>query len=94
MNFDYGCQTLNRYNFFLDKEDEDPSEILAQAEAAKIAVAATKDSKVAPGKAKAGAKPAVGAKPGSAKDAKDKKQPLQQKDNSAAKSEERKDSGE
>jgi hypothetical protein len=98
MDYDYGCQILNRYNFFLDKEDEDPSEILANASSnAETKAAAAKEA----GKKDAGkggkttatsAKSATtAAKPGSA--GKDKKQPLQQKDNStASKTEEKKDS--
>lgn len=89
MDYDYGCQILNRYNFFLDKEDEDPSEILANASLAE-SKATAKDAKSAsgkdgktnkPGSAKSAPATAASAKP--SKDGKEKKQPLQQKDNSA-----------
>jgi hypothetical protein len=30
MNFEYGVQTNNRYNFFLDQEDVDPMDLIAQ----------------------------------------------------------------
>ena len=68
MDYDYGCQILNRYNFFIDKEDEDPSEILAHASNTEAKATTAKDApKSATGKGKPGsAKPAAAAKPGSA----------------------------
>jgi hypothetical protein len=65
MNFEYGVQTNNRYNFFLDQEDVDPMDLIAQV-GVTTEKSKEKDSKSAKGKAPTSA---------------NKSKPLQQSDN-------------
>lgn len=90
MNFEYGCQTTNKFGFFLDNEDADPSELLASTEkstSTKEAKTSAKDTKT---QAKGG-KSTTG-KPGSATG---QKKPLQQQNEQKSKTieEAKKDSG-
>ena len=86
MNFEYGCQTNNKFGFFIDQEDVDPSELIARATTEKSSVtekpAAPASGKQAAGKGAkqaAGAKSAAGQKSAGPKSAGSQgKQPLQQ----------------
>lgn len=68
MEFEYGCQTANKYMFFEENEVEDPSELLAKVTKKEEAPKTTKPV------AKTAAKTEVKGKPS----AKDNKKPLQQ----------------
>ena len=85
MEFEYGCQTTNKYAFLNESDVEDPSELLAKAatEAAPVAKPAGKGKPASA--ASASTKTGGAAKPASAQGARDaKKEPLkQQTDNSA-----------
>lgn len=79
MEFEYGCQTANKYMFLDENEVEDPSDLLAQVAKKEEAPVAQKGKTAQKGAKGADAK----GKTGSAKDA--KKQPLQQQTDNSVK---------
>ena len=86
MDFEYGCSTVNKYAFLDENEVEDPSELLAQAEAAATKKAA--DAKKADAKKGADSK---GKKPASTQGKEAAKQPLKASDNAVKKTGDNKD---
>lgn len=79
MEFEYGCQTANKYMFLDENEVEDPSDLLAQLAVKKEEAPVAKGKAAGKGGKPADAKSKTAAAAPGAKDA--KKQPLQQQTN-------------